>query len=511
MNNEQNEEKDLFPVDLIEISKNIAKEKGIDSEEIISAMELAIAKAGRSKYGQEFDIRAHVDRSSGKIGLYRYLEVVESIDSEPEEDRINKINLHEAQIKKKDIKAGEFLIDQLPQINFGRIAVQTAKQVIFQKVKEAERIYQYEQFKDKVGEIVNGIVKRVEYGNVVVDLGKAEALMRREELLNRESFRRSDRIRAYILDVRQETKGPQIFLSRSHNEFLVMLFKQEVPEIYDGIIEVKSVARDPGSRAKIAVISKDKSIDPVGACVGMRGSRVQAVVNELQGEKIDIVLWSEDTATFVVNALGPAEVDKVIIEEEFKKIDIIVPDEQLSLAIGRRGQNVRLATLLTGWDIDILTISQESERRNDEFKKLSQIFINNLDVDEVIAHLLVTEGFSNIEEISLVTMEELTSIEGFDDNLAKELKDRANNYLKKIDEENLSKIKTLGVDAYLLEHSKFTSKQLVVLAEKEIKTRDNLADLSSDELIENLKNTNFKENIADDIIMDARKHWFDKK
>ena len=399
----------------------------------------------------------------------------------------------------------------MPQINFGRIAVQTAKQVIFQKVKEAERIYQYEQFKDKVGEIVNGIVKRVEYGNVVVDLGKAEALMRREELLNRETFRRSDRIRAYILDVRQELKGPQIFLSRSHNDFLVMLFKQEVPEIYDGIIEVKSVARDPGSRAKIAVISKDKSIDPVGACVGMRGSRVQAVVNELQGEKIDIVLWSEDTATFVVNALGPAEVDKVIIEEELKKIDIIVPDEQLSLAIGRRGQNVRLATLLTGWDIDILTISQESERRNEEFKKLSQIFINSLDVDEVIAHLLVTEGFSNIEEISLVTMEELTSIEGFDDNLAKELKDRANNYLKKVDEENLLKIKTLGVDPYLLEHAKLNSKQLVALAEKDIKTRDNLADLSSDELVENLKNTNFEENIADDIIMDARKHWFDEK
>ena len=506
-----NEEKDLFPVDLIEISKNIAKEKGIESEEIISAMEIAIAKAGRSKYGQEFDIRAHVDRSSGKIGLYRYLEVVESIDSEPEEERINKINLHDAQVKKKDIKAGEFIIDQLPQINFGRIAVQTAKQVIFQKVKEAERIYQYEQFKDKVGEIVNGIVKRVEYGNVVVDLGKAEALMRREELLNRETFRRSDRIRAYILDVRQELKGPQIFLSRSHNDFLVMLFKQEVPEIYDGIIEVKSVARDPGSRAKIAVISKDKSIDPVGACVGMRGSRVQAVVNELQGEKIDIVLWSEDTATFVVNALGPAEVDKVIIEEELKKIDIIVPDEQLSLAIGRRGQNVRLATLLTGWDIDILTISQESERRNEEFKKLSQIFINSLDVDEVIAHLLVTEGFSNIEEISLVTMEELTSIEGFDDNLAKELKDRANNYLKKVDEENLLKIKTLGVDPYLLEHAKLNSKQLVALAEKDIKTRDNLADLSSDELVENLKNTNFEENIADDIIMDARKHWFDEK
>ena len=326
-NNQTSEDKDLFPVDLIEISKNIAKEKGIEAEEILVAMETAIAKAGRSKYGQEFDIRAHVDRENGRIGLYRYLEAVENLDNEPEEERINKINLDDAKQKNKSIKIGEFLKEQLPQIDFGRIAVQTAKQVIFQKVKEAERSVQFEQFKDKTGEIVNGIVKRVEYGNIIVDLGKAEALLRREELLNREVFRRSDRIRAFILDVREELKGPQIFLSRAHNDFLVMLFKQEVPEIYDGIIEVKSVARDPGSRAKIAVTSKDKSIDPVGACVGMRGSRVQAVVNELQGEKIDIVLWSEDTATFVVNALGPAEVDKVVIEEELKKIEIIVPDE----------------------------------------------------------------------------------------------------------------------------------------------------------------------------------------
>ena len=323
---EHEENKDLFSIDLLDIAKNIAKEKGIDSEEVLTAMETAIAKAGRTKYGQEFDIRAHVDRSSGKIGLFRYLEVVESIMNEPDEERINKINLSDATKKNKDLKIGEYFIDQLPQIDFGRIAVQTAKQVIVQKVKEAERTMQFEQFKDKVGEVVNGIVKRVEYGNVIVDLGRAEALLRREELLNRESFRRSDRVRAYIMDVREETKGPQIFLSRAHNQFLVSLFTQEVPEIYDGIIEVKSVARDPGSRAKIAVTSKEKSIDPVGACVGLRGSRVQAVVNELQGEKIDIVLWSEDIATFVVNALGPAEVDKVVIEEELNKVEIIVKE-----------------------------------------------------------------------------------------------------------------------------------------------------------------------------------------
>ena len=511
MNKQLNEDKDLFPVDLIEISNNLAKEKGIDSEEILLAMETAIAKAGRTKYGQEFDIRAHVDRSSGKIGLFRYIEIVDSLEDQPEEERINKIDIKKALQKKPEAKIGEFIVDQLPQIDFGRIAVQTAKQVIFQKVKEAERSVQYQNFKDRVGEIVNGIVKRVEYGNIIVDLGKAEALLKRDELLNRETFRRSDRVRAYIYDVREEVSGPQIFVSRAHNEFLVMLFKQEVPEIYDGIIEVKSVARDPGSRAKIAVTTKEKSIDPVGACVGMRGSRVQAVVNELQGEKIDIVLWSEETATFVVNALGPAEVDKVIIEEELKKIDIIVPDEQLSLAIGRRGQNVRLASALTGWDIDILTISEESERRNEDFKRLSQVFISSLDVDEVIAHLLVTEGFSNVQEISMVTVEELSSIEGFDDNLAKELKERASNHLKKIYEENLVKLKSLDVDEYLIKNTLLTQDQVIHLANKDIKTRDNLADLSSEELIESLKDIDFDSKEADKVIMEAREHWFEKK
>ena len=501
---EKNEIKDSLSFDIIDVAKNIAKEKGIDEMEVIEAMEMAIAKAGRTKYGFELDIRAHVDKATGKIGLYRYQEVVEDIEILPSEERINKINISD--LKNKSLKIGEFLREELPPLDFGRIAVQTAKQVIFQKVKEAEKIMQFNEFKDKVGEIVNGIVKRVEYGNLIVDLGKGEAILRREELLNREVFRRSDRIRAYINEVKHDLKGPQIFLSRAHNNFLVKLFFQEVPEIYDGIIEVKSVARDPGSRAKIAVYTKEKSIDPVGACVGMRGSRVQAVVNELQGEKIDIVLWSEDIATFVVNGLGPAEVDKVIIEEELKKIDVIVPDEQLSLAIGRKGQNVRLASALTGWSIDILTTSQESDRRNEEFKNLSQKFISLLDVDEVIAHLLVTEGFTSLDEIAMVSLEELTSIEGFDENLSKELIQRAKICVEKIRVENLSKLKESGFDDYLLTTKLLNTDQLLKLNENNIKTRDQLADLSNSELIEIFRD--MEQDKADEIIMDSRKHWY---
>ena len=501
---EKNEIKDSLSFDIIDVAKNIAKEKGIDEMEVIEAMEMAIAKAGRTKYGFELDIRAHVDKETGKIGLYRYQEVVEDIEILPSEERINKINISD--LKNKSLKIGEFLKEELPPLDFGRIAVQTAKQVIFQKVKEAEKIMQFNEFKDKVGEIVNGIVKRVEYGNLIVDLGKGEAILRREELLNREVFRRSDRIRAYINEVKHDLKGPQIFLSRAHNNFLVKLFFQEVPEIYDGIIEVKSVARDPGSRAKIAVYTKEKSIDPVGACVGMRGSRVQAVVNELQGEKIDIVLWSEDIATFVVNGLGPAEVDKVIIEEELKKIDVIVPDEQLSLAIGRKGQNVRLASALTGWSIDILTTSQESDRRNEEFKNLSQKFISLLDVDEVIAHLLVTEGFTSLDEIAMVSLEELTSIEGFDENLSKELIQRAKICVEKIRVENLSMLKESGFDDYLLTTKLLDTDQLLKLNENNIKTRDQLADLSNSELIEIFRDMD--QDKADEIIMDSRKHWY---
>ena len=494
--------------DIIDVAKSIAKEKGITAEEVLEAMETAIAKAGRTKYGFELDIRAHVNRDNGYIGLFRYQEVVTDLDSLPSEERINKVNIKDLPKDHKNLKAGEFLVDELPPLDFGRIAVQTAKQVIYQKVKEAEKIVQFNEFKDKIGEVVNGVVKRVEYGNLIVDLGKGEAILRREELLNREIFRRSDRIRAYITDVKHDLKGPQIFLSRAHNNFLVQLFQQEVPEIYDGIIEVKSVARDPGSRAKIAVFTKEKSIDPVGACVGMRGSRVQAVVNELQGEKIDIVLWSEDIATFVVNALGPAEVDKVIIEEDLKKIDVIVPDEQLSLAIGRKGQNVRLASSLSGWSIDILTTSQESERRSEEFKNLSQKFIEVLDVDEVIAHLLVTEGFSSIKEIAMVISNDLASIEGFDNDLSEELINRAKNYLEKEKVENLEMLKKDGMEDYLLSNDIFTTDQLVTLKNNNIKTRDQLADLSSFELMEFLNDIDNKK--ADEVILESRKHWFEK-
>ena len=492
--------------DVLDVAKTIAKEKGITSEEVLEAMEMAIAKAGRTKYGYELDIRAHVNRDNGYIGLFRYQEVVDNVESLPEEERVNKISKSNLSKDNSQLKTGEFLVDELPPLNFGRIAVQTAKQVIYQKVKEAEKVVQFNEFKDKLSEIVNGVVKRVEYGNLIVDLGKGEAILRREELLNREVFRRSDRIRAYITEVKFDLKGPQIFLSRAHNNFLVKLFQQEVPEIYDGIIEVKSVARDPGSRAKIAVFTKEKSIDPVGACVGMRGSRVQAVVNELQGEKIDIVLWSEDIATFVVNALGPAEVDKVIIEEDLKKIDVIVPDEQLSLAIGRKGQNVRLASALSGWSIDILTISQESERRSEEFKNLSQKFITVLDVDEVIAHLLVTEGFSSVNEIAMVSQGELASIEGFDDDLSTELINRAKNFLEKEKEENTKILKNEGLEDYLLTSKFFTTEQLILLKNNNIKTRDQLADLSSDELVEILNDLDTKK--ADEIILDFRKHWF---
>ncbi len=503
---EKDEIRDSQSFDIIDVAKNIAKEKGIDELEVIEAMESAIAKAGRTKYGFELDIRAHVDKQTGRIGLFRYQEVVKDLETLPMEERINKINHSNLSKDQKSLNVGDFVKEELPPLDFGRIAVQTAKQVIFQKVKEAEKIMQFNEFKDKVGEIVNGVVKRVEYGNLIVDLGKGEAILRREELLNREVFRRSDRIRAYINEVKHDLKGPQIFLSRAHNNFLVKLFFQEVPEIYDGIIEVKSVARDPGSRAKIAVFTKEKSIDPVGACVGMRGSRVQAVVNELQGEKIDIVLWSEDVATFVVNALGPAEVDKVIIEEDLKKIDVIVPDEQLSLAIGRKGQNVRLGSSLTGWSIDILTTSQESDRRNEEFKNLSQKFISLLDVDEVIAHLLVTEGFTSINEVAMVSLEELNSIEGFDENLSKELIQRAKSCVEKVRIENISKLKESGVDEYLLESSHFDTDQLMKLNENNIKTRDQLADLSNSELIEIFRE--MEKDKADEIIMDSRKHWY---
>jgi transcription termination/antitermination protein NusA len=496
--------------ELLQVADTVARDKSIDRDEVLEAMEQAIQKAGRSKYGQEYDIRAEIDRRNGEIRLLRFREVVEAVENEA-----TQIPLAAAQQLNAEAEIGDFITDPLPPIDFGRIAAQTAKQVIVQKVRDAERQRQYSEFKDRAGEIVNGLVKRVEFGNVVVDLGRAEAMLRRDELLPRESFRTGERVRAYIYDVRQETRGPQIFLSRTHPQFMAKLFAQEVPEIYDGIIEIKAVARDPGSRAKIAVLSRDSGIDPVGACVGMRGSRVQAVVGELQGEKIDIIPWSSDPATFVVNALAPAEVTKVVMDEEQKRIEVVVPDEQLSLAIGRRGQNVRLASQLTGWDIDILTEAEESERRTEEFRTRSQLFIDALDIDEVIAHLLVTEGFGSLEEVAFVAVEDLAEIEGFDIEVATELQERARTALQRRDREYEERYRQLGVEDELAALAGLSPGMLVTLGENGIKTLDDFAGLAGDELVEMLAashqgGASLELDDANALIMAARAPWFEE-
>ena len=492
--------------ELLLVADAVAREKAISREEILEAMEQAIQKAGRAKYGHEKDIRAIIDRKTGEVRLSRWTEVVEEVENEA-----SQIPYKIALKIQPNIKIGEYLIDPLPPIDFGRIAAQTAKQVIVQRVRECERNRQYEDFKDRIGEIVNGTVKRTEYGNLLVEIGSVEALLRRDELIPRENFRNSERVRAYICDVRKEPRGPQIFLSRTHPAFLAKLFAQEVPEIYDGIIEIKAVARDPGSRAKMAVISKDSTIDPVGACVGVRGSRVQAVVQELQGEKIDIIPWSGQAATFVVNALAPAEVTKVVMDEEAGRVEVVVPDDQLSLAIGRRGQNVRLASQLTRWDIDILTETEESDRRQEEFRRRSAIFAEELDVDDVIAGLLVTEGFHTIEELAFADPQELAEIEGFDTNIAQELVQRAEECLEKQHRSLDEKRQALGVSDELVELDCFTQQMLILLGEKGVKTLDDLADLASDELIEILGADAIDEETANAIIMQAREHWFEEE
>jgi N utilization substance protein A len=492
--------------ELIEVAETVARDKGIDREEVLEAMEQAIQKAGRSKYGHENDIRATINRGTGEIALARYMAVVEG--PELVENEATQLDVAEAKKINPDAEDGDFLVTGLPPIDFGRIAAQTAKQVIVQRVREAERSRQFLEYKDRTGEVVNGLVKRIEYGNVIVDLNRAEAMLRRDESIPREHFNTGDRVRAYIVDVREEARGPQIFLSRTHPQFMAKLFAQEVPEIYDGIIEIKAVARDSGSRAKIAVLSHDSSIDPVGPCIGMRGSRVQAVVGELQGEKIDIIQWSPDPASFIVNALAPAEVAKVVLDEEANRIEVVVPDEQLSLAIGRRGQNVRLASQLSGWDIDILTEAAESERRNEEFITRSQMFVDALDVDDVIAHLLVTEGFSSVEEVAFVPVEDMVGIEGFDEEISEELRQRARAYLETKDEALTKRRKELDVSDELAEVEGVSLELLVALGENKIKTRDDLADLATDELIEFAPAGTLKEAQANDIIMAARAHWF---
>jgi N utilization substance protein A len=464
-------------LELLQIADAVAREKSIDRGIVIAAMEDAIAKAARSRYGSETEVRAEIDPKKGELRLSRHMLVVETV-----ENPANQIGLEDARRHNPAAQIGDVIADTLPPLEYGRIAAQSAKQVIVQKVREAERDRQYQEYKDRIGDIVNGIVKRVEYGNVVVDLGRGEAIVRRDEMLPREQFRNGDRIRAYIYDVRREPRGPQIFLSRTHPQFMAKLFAQEVPEIYDGIVEVKAVARDPGSRAKIAVISRDSSVDPVGACVGMRGSRVQAVVNELQGEKIDIIPWSPDIATFVVNALAPAEVAKVVLDEDKERIAVVVPDQQLSLAIGRRGQNVRLASQLTGWDIDILTEQEESERRQAEFEKRTRMFMESLNVDEVVGQLLASEGFTSVEELAAVEAKEIASIEGFDEDTATELQSRARDYLGQIEAELDDKRKALGVADDLKEVPGVTTRMLVALGENDIKTVEDLAGCATDDL-----------------------------
>jgi transcription termination/antitermination protein NusA len=465
-------------LELLQIADAVAREKSIDRQIVIEAMEDAIQKAAKLRYGAENDIRATIDPKSGETRLVRAMTVMETVENDS-----TQLNLKDAHKRQKDAKVGDVLTEDLPPLEFGRVAAQNAKQVIVQKVRDAERERHFNEYKDRIGQIVNGTVKREEHGHVIVDLGRAEAIVRRDEKLPRESFKYGDRIRAYVADVRREQRGPQIFLSRTRPEFMAKLFMQEVPEIYDGVVEIKSVARDPGSRAKIAVISKDSSIDPVGACVGMRGARVQAVVGELQGEKIDIIQWSGDAATFIVNALAPAEVAKVVLDEDAERIEVVVPDEQLSLAIGRRGQNVRLASQLTGWDIDILTEAQEQERRKKEFEERTTLFQEALDVDEVIAQLLVTEGFANIEEIAYVDSNEVSNIEGFDENFATEIQTRAKEYLERKEAELDEKRKALGVKDELTQVPGVTTQMLVAFGEGGIKTVEDLADCATDDLI----------------------------
>jgi len=465
-------------LELLQIADAVAREKSISRETVLAAMADAIQKAARARYGQETNIQAQINAKTGEIKLQRLLEVVNEVEL-PD----SQISLEDAKAVKPDAEIGDFLKQALPPMDYGRVSAQSAKQVIVQKVREAERDQQYEEYKDRVGEIIGGTVRRVEYGNVILDVGHGEGIIRRDELIPREAYRIGDRVRAYLYDVRREQRGPQVFLSRTHPQFMAKLFAMEVPEIYDGIIEIKSVARDPGSRAKIAVVSKDASIDPVGACVGMRGSRVQAVVGELQGEKVDIIPWSPDAASFIVNALQPAEVAKVVLDEESERIEVVVPDSQLSLAIGRRGQNVRLASQLTGWDIDIMTEVEETERRQKEFAERSQLFMDALDVDEMVAQVLASEGFASIEEIAYIEPAEVAAIEGFDADTAAEIQHRAHDYIERIENELDEKRKQLGVSDELRELPGMTTAMMVAVGEDGVKTIEDFAGYADDDLV----------------------------
>jgi N utilization substance protein A len=485
-------------LELLQIADAVAREKLIDRELVIEAMEDSLGKAARARYGADVDVRAHIDRKSGEITMTRVKQVVEEV-----ENWQGQMSLEDARVLNPEVEVGDFVeIDTLPTMEFGRVAAQTAKQVIVQKVREAERERQYEEYKDRVGTIINGVVKRVEYGNVIVDLGRGEGVIRRDQLIPRETYRVGDRIRAYVKDVRAEARGPQIFLSRTAPEFMAELFKMEVPEIYDGVIEIKAVARDPGSRAKIGVISYDNSIDPVGACVGMRGSRVQAVVSELQGEKIDIIPWNDDAATFLVNALQPAEVSKVVMDEDAERIEVVVPEEQLSLAIGRRGQNVRLASQLTGWEIDILTEAEESQRRQAEFAERTKLFMDTMNIDEMVAQLLVSEGFTTLEEVAYVDLDELAQIEGFDESAAEELQARARESLEEAAQAALEKARGLGAEEALIGFEGLSAQMVLALAEAGVTTLGEFATCADWELAGGYTQTDDGRRVKDDGILE---------
>ena len=495
--------------EMLQVANNVAEEKNIEKEEVFGAMELALEKAARVKYGLERDIRVKINRETGDISLNSYLRVVDVLELE---DQKNQILYEEAKKIRPDIENGEFIVKELPPFDFGRVAAQNAKGVIIQKIREADKSRQYDEYKDKKGEVVVGVVKRIEFGNLIIDLGKGEAIIKREELIPRETFKNGDRVRAYIYDVKEDAKGYQVFLSRTHPQFLAKLFHQEVPEIFEGVIEVKSVARDPGSRAKVSVFTEDSTIDPVGACVGMRGSRVQAVVNELQGEKIDIVTWSTNQATYLANALAPAEVSKIFLYEEKNKVEVVIPDEQLSLAIGRKGQNVKLASTLTNLEIDILTEEEETERRQVEFKNRTDLLIEVLDVEDVIAQLLVTEGYISVDSIANESFENLKKIGGFDIDLSKEIITRAINYVKEKDNEDIKIINEKISDQELINLNGISNKMLALLAKNDIHTLNDFANLATYDLIDKdegiFKKLDIEEKTVNDMIMKAREKWF---
>ncbi len=492
--------------EVLQIADAVARDKNIDIDIVLEAMEEAIQKSAKDKYGAEYDIRVSIDRNNGAVNLARYMEVVEEVENES-----TQLTIAQAQQYLSEPEIGAFVIDQLPPIEFGRVAAQKARQVIVQKVRQAEREQQYEEYKDRIGTIVNGVVKRSELGNIIVDLGRSEAILRRSEVIPREHFRNGDRIRAMLLKVDPEARGHQLFLSRTHPDFTKALFTAEVPEIYDGKIEIRSVSRDPGSRAKMSVYSDDISMDPVGACVGLRGSRVQAIVTELQGEKIDIIRWTEDTPRYIIEALAPAKVSKVVFDETSRRVEVIVAEDQLSLAIGRRGQNVRLASQLTGYTLDVMTEEQAEEKQREEFAALGLRFMDALDVDKAIAHLLVLEGFTKIDEVAYVALEEIEAIDGFNRDIAEALQGRAKSYLQKLEQEALEKVQKSGLTEDLTSLEGLSPEILVILIENDIKTLDDFADLASDELLEMLPKGLMSEDEANALIMKAREHWFDEE